>query len=503
MTPEHLARLLRDGEGLTVEFKRAREALNRDVYETICAFLNQRGGTLVLGAADDGSVTGVAPEAVAQLRKDLVNTLHNTQKINPPMQLAPEQVELEGQTLLVLSVPESSQVHSCTNRIFSRNEDGDFDITGHSQLLGELYLRKQVSYSENRIFPFIRLDDLRSDLIERVRHNVRLQRSGHPWAELDDLELLKSARLYQRDYQTGEEGISMAGALLFGRDEVVLGVVPHHRTDAILRVHDLDRYDDRDDIRTNLLESYDRLMAFVGKHIADPFYLEGDQRVSLRERIFREVVANLLIHREYLNPFPAKLVIQRDRVITENSNNPHGIGLLRPDDFAPSPKNPAIARVFREMQWAEELGSGVRNLFKYARAFGGQDPTLSEESIFRVTVMLPQLALVNGTLPALTVTAIGSQPESRAESRAESGAESGAESQERRVLAALTGEPLSKAELASRLGLPAVTGALNRSVRRLLDAQLISYTLPNKPNSRLQKYRLTPTGQAHLNQRDS
>ena len=472
MTPEHLARLLRDGEGLTVEFKRAREALNRDVYETICAFLNQRGGTLVLGAADDGRVTGIAPQAVAQIRKDLVNTLHNAQKINPPMQLVPEQLELDGQIVLVLSVPESSQVHSCNNRVFSRNEDGDFDITGHSQLLGELYLRKQVSYSENRIFPFIRLDDLRSDLIERVRHNVRLQRSGHPWAELDDLELLKSARLYQRDYQTGAEGISMAGALLFGRDEVVLGVVPHHRTDAILRVRDMDRYDDRDDIRTNLLESYDRLMAFVSKHVADPFYLEGDQRVSLRERIFREVVANLLIHREYLNPFPAKLIIQRDRVSTENSNNPHGMGLLRPDDFAPSPKNPAIARVFREMQWAEELGSGVRNLFKYARAFGGQDPILSEEPIFRVTVMLPTLSGVSGTLPTLTLKAVLAQAESGAESRAESGAES----QEQRLLAALAAGPLSKAELASRLGLPAVSGALNRTVRRLLAAELIEYT---------------------------
>ncbi|WKN24058.1 RNA-binding domain-containing protein [Azotobacter vinelandii] len=493
MSPEHLVELLRGGEGLTVEFKRAREALNRDIYETVCAFLNQRGGTLVLGAADDGRVTGIAPEALAQMRKDLANTLHNSQKINPPMPLVPEQVELDGQTLLVLSVPESSQVHSCNGRIFSRNEDGDFNISGYGQLLAERYLRKQVGYSENRIFPYIRLDDLRGDLIERVRHNVRLQRSGHPWAELDDLELLKSARLYQRDYQTGNEGISMAGALLFGRDEVVLGVVPHHRTDAILRVHDLDRYDDRDDIRTNLLESYDRLMAFVNKHIADPFYLEGNRRVSLRERIFREVVANLLIHREYLNPFhlnpfPAKLIIQYDRVSTENSNNPHGLGLLRPDDFAPSPKNPAIARVFREMQWAEELGSGVRNLFKYARAFGGQDPILREESIFRVTVMLPPVRL----------TVESPRPEWGAESQAESGAES----QEQRLLAALGGGALGKAELASRLGLPAVSGALNRRVRRLLDAGLIEYTLPDKPNSRLQRYRLTDAGRAHLNPQD-
>ena len=492
MTPEHLTQLLRAGEGLAVEFKRAREALNRDIYETICAFLNQRGGTLVLGAADDGTVTGIAPEALAQMRKDLANTLHNPQKINPPMPLVPEPVELDGQTLLVLSVPESSQVHSCNNRIFSRNEDGDFDITGHGQLLAELYLRKQVGYSENRIFPHIRLADLRADLIERVRRNVRLQRAGHPWAEMDDLELLKSARLYQRDYQTGAEGISMAGALLFGRDEVVLGVCPHHRTDAIVRVHDLDRYDDRDDIRTNLLESYDRLMAFVNKHVADPFHLEGNRRVSLRDLIFREVVANLLIHREYLNPFPAKLIIQRDRVLTENSNNPHGLGLLRPDDFAPSPKNPAIARVFREMQWAEELGSGVRNLFKYARVFGGQDPILNEESIFRVTVMLP---------PA-SQTATSRQPDSEADSGAESEAESEAGSPEQRLLAALSAGALGKAELASRLGLPAVSGALNRRVRRLLDAELIEYTLPDKPNSRLQQYRLTAAGRTHLNLQD-
>jgi len=141
------------------------------------------------------------------------------------------------------------------------------------------------------------------------------------------------------------------------------------------------------------------------------------------------------------------------------------------------------------MQWAEELGSGVRNLFKYARAFGGQDPILSEESIFRVTLMLPQYAA-------------GSAPQRGAESRAESGAESGAESQEQRLLAALGAGPLGKAELASRLGLPAVSGALNRTVRRLLAAELIEYTLPEKPNSRLQHYRLTPAGQARLNQQD-
>ena len=37
---------------------------------------------------------------------------------------------------------------------------------------------------------------------------------------------------------------------------------------------DLDRYDDRDDIRTNLIESFDRMMAFVEKHLDDKFFIE-------------------------------------------------------------------------------------------------------------------------------------------------------------------------------------------------------------------------------------
>ena len=47
---------------------------------------------------------------------------------------------------------------------------------------------------------------------------------------------------------------------------------------------------DRDDIRTNLLDSYDRLIAFGEKHLNAPFYLEGMQWVSLRSHILREIV---------------------------------------------------------------------------------------------------------------------------------------------------------------------------------------------------------------------
>ena len=66
-----------------------------------------------------------------------------------------------------------------------------------------------------------------------------------------------------------------------------------------------------------------------------------------------------------MNAFPAKLIIERGQVRTENSNKPHGFGLIDPETFSPFPKNPVIAHFFREIGRADELGSGVRKLMKY------------------------------------------------------------------------------------------------------------------------------------------
>jgi len=56
----------------------------------------------------------------------------------------------------------------------------------------------------------------------------------------------------------------------------------------LVRRENLDRYDDRLNIRVNLIEAYDLLMDFVAKHLSDPFYLDGIQRVSLRDKIFNK-----------------------------------------------------------------------------------------------------------------------------------------------------------------------------------------------------------------------
>ena len=64
-----LLEMIREGEGIATEFKTCRNRLSRDVYETVCAFLNRHGGTILLGVTDSGDIQGIEHDAVAQIKK--------------------------------------------------------------------------------------------------------------------------------------------------------------------------------------------------------------------------------------------------------------------------------------------------------------------------------------------------------------------------------------------------------------------------------------------------
>lgn len=60
----------------------------------------------------------------------------------------------------------------------------------------------------------------------------------------------------------------------------------------------------------------------------------------------------------------------------------------------------------------------------------------------------------------------------------------------------LADSPKSKADLSKKLGQKEVSGQLNKVVRQILAEGMIEYTVPDKPRSRLQKYRVTAKGMA-------
>lgn len=377
------------GEGLSLEFKRCGNQPGADTFETICSFANRQGGSILLGVLDDGAVEGIDARAVSAIERNIVNVVNNPDLFNVPPAIEFERITFGGGLIVLrIWVPMGPMVFRFRGTVYDRAADADIRVKSDAQI-NALYLRKQNYYTERRVYPWVTEQDLRLDLIPRVKSMILVNRMNHPWLSLEVDELFRSSRLYSRDPETGKEGFTVAAIMLFGKDDLILDVSPAYRTDAVLRRESVDRYDDRLVVKTNLLEAYDLLVGFCEKWLPDSFALEGMQRVSARDVIVRELVSNALIHRKFISPYIAKLVIDEEGIRTKNASRSLYSGPLTPDNLDPTPKNPIIANFFSQIGRAEELGSGTRNIFKYSRLYSGQDPELEDGDFFKAFVPVP------------------------------------------------------------------------------------------------------------------
>ena len=248
MTSEEIKRLIQNGEKIDVEFKEAKNALSKDVYDSVCSFNNRNGGHIVLGVNDKREIAGVNPDKVDKIIKEFTTAINNSQKIYPPLYLTPVSIDIEEKKLIYIRVPKGCQVCRHNGRIWDRSYEGDINITDNAELVYKLYARKQSSYFVNKVYP---------------------------------------------NYSSG---------------------------------------------------------------------------------------------------FPAKMIIDDEKITIENSNVAHGIGALDLQKFEPFPKNPSISKVFREIGIADELGSGMRNTYKYTQLYSGKNPIFEEGDIFRTIIPLKKIA---------------------------------------------------------------------------------------------------------------
>lgn len=386
ITSSRIKTLLTIGESQGIEFKRAADGPKADTFESVCAFLNKTGGDLFLGVGDDGEVVGLPAKGVEPMIRNFIKVMNDPNLFEPTTQLYPVHVVYKGKHLIHVHVPESPEVHRFKGVTYVRVHEADVRVKG-TDPIAQLFIRKQHIFTEQKVYPHVTKKDLRMDLIPIVK-NMCEARVGHPWLQMSADQILRSAQLLGVDAETGKKGVKAAGVLLLGSDDVIGDLFPAYMTDALLRRVNVDRYDDRETIRTNLIESYDKLLAFGEKHLPDKFYLEGDQRVSLRNKILREMIGNLLVHREFSSSRYARFIIEQDRMYTENANRAVHYGQITLKNLEPVAKNPIIASFFHQIGRADELGSGVRNLYHYVKLYSNAEPDFEEDDLFRLVVPL-------------------------------------------------------------------------------------------------------------------
>lgn len=389
LTSKEIERLLALGEGIRIEFKEAQNGVSDTLFDTVSSFLNKEGGIILLGVSDDGDVLGLKEANLMQLKQNVVTALNNPDVLNPPYTLPVLDAVYEGLNILYIRVPVSSLVHKHRGIIYDRENDSDIRIVDDRQI-SDIYFRKRQNFSETQIFPALQMEDLNQEVFDKVKRLIAAINTTHPWLTASNERILRDVNFLRRDFVTGEEGLTLAAALVFGKDETIGSILPAYKLDVMVRRVNLDRWDDRlPPLRTNLVDTYIKVLEFVKTKWPEKFFVEGEQRKDLRELIFRELVANVIIHREYNTALASEIIIYKDRVEAKNPNKPKFTGPLDLETFNAEPKNPNIRKFFSELTWADEIGSGIKNITKYLNFYTpGSRPSFIENDPFITSIPL-------------------------------------------------------------------------------------------------------------------
>lgn len=461
--------LLRQPESKTLEFKRDLSSPT-NLLKTLVAFANSAGGKLVVGVADDRQVLGGADPLADEER--ICNLIADS--IAPRLLPNVELATVDGRTLLLVEVfPSSSRPHYLKAlgpeagvfvRLGSTNRQVD------AALLSDL--RRSAEGIDFDELPMLGLTakDLDLDGAARLlQHKTPL-----------DQQALQSLRLLR--VEQGQLVPTQGAVLLFGRQR------EQYFPSAWIqcgRFRGTDKVDifDQAEIHDHLPLAVDAIELFLKKHAFKSAEFSGMRRKdewSIPLTMLREAIINALVHSDYSQRgTPIRIAFFDDRIDVESP------GMLLPgmtiDDMKSGVskiRNPVIARVFSELGLIEQWGSGVRRIFSEAVAQGLPEPVITE--------------IATGIRLSIRLRSLMPLPHANKGPRAQSGAQSGAQSI--MILNLLQKQPLSSNELLLQLGLQSKTGAFKRAIKELLEQGQIEYTMPDRIQSRMQKYRLTPAG---------
>ena len=480
--------LLQQPEGKTLEFKRDISS-PRPILKALVAFANTAGGRIIIGVLDDHNIVGVDNPLDEEER--LCNLIADS--ISPRLVPNIELMTVEDKTILIVDVFVSGQrphwltsegpEHGVYVRLGSTNRQADHALIAELRRSAE-----GISFDEMPM-PNLTINDLDLHLTHELFSDRRI---------VDEQALVTLKLLTQ--YQ-GRLVPTKGAIVLFGKNRTL------HFPDAWIQCgrfvgSDKAAIFDHIDIHDTLPQALDGIMLFLKKHAmraADFSDIRRQDIWSIPLTILREAIINALIHADYSQRgAPIRISFFDDRIEIENP----GIllsGLTLEDMMQGISKirNHVIARIFRELNLIEQWGSGVRRIFNEAKAQGLPEPQIIEIGM-RVRVII-RLAQPIGTQQRQEQTTSSEpRPESRPQSRPESQIASRLESTlAARILLHLHEEDAGKSHLAERLGHKSVSGELKKQIKRLLALDMIEMTVPEKPNSRLQKYRLTAAGK-HL-----
>lgn len=489
MSETRLAHLTALGEGFTTEFKRS---VPSNLGAEVCAFANATGGVILIGVTDEGDAVGV--ENHNRLKSQVQTTARSA---DPPIAV---EVESVGDVLVVTVPEQHGKPYSFGGRFYVR-EGANCQQMSRDEIRESFYKEGLIRFDETPCTRFDLQRDLTSEAWSRFAERARIPDDLEPLIALENLHLVR------------DEQMTHAGAWLLAED-VTRYSLQAAVTCALLRGVTKTHILDLKNFTGDLYSIYQQCIAYAQAKLNTaliPHVHGRDERLELPEDAIREALVNAIAHRDYRSTANVQMYIFHDRLeIVTPGGLPAG---MREEDLGIKsvPRNRLLFGMFHRMGMVEQIGSGIRRIRQECRDYGVEEPVIEVSDHWVTTTFarhaeqLPRMSRPSSQIPrprhAATPNQEAQDPEQEAQDEAGPNPDQpsgGLQKWEISVLRACLERPATGRELLAASGYASRTGNFKRAIAKYLAMNLLERTVPNKPRSGRQQYRLTAAGRQLL-----
>ena len=386
-------------EGYIIEFKGAKGGFPGSFWETYSAFANTAGGIIVLGVIEKNhrfKPDGLTEDQINQFRKAFWDSAHNPQKVSACLLNENDVIVdhyTDGSFILIFKIPRAPfdvkpvYINGNPKYAFRRNHEGDYICTQSE--ISRMYAEADLLAHplDSTILKNYSLEkDFDQPSINQYRQLFKLNHTGHAWNELTDIEFLKKIEGYRVDYETGEEGFTLAAVLMFGNELALRAALPHYFVDyreklsSDPRIRYTNRIYPDGTWEPNLFQFFFRVTQELYHAVPIPFRLEGLTRIdeTPAHESIREAICNCMIHAQWRMLEGIVIERYRDRLYFSNP----GTMLVPVEEFFEGGhsicRNQILQKMFIAIGRGERLGSGADIIRQGWRENGWPDPEIHE-----------------------------------------------------------------------------------------------------------------------------
>ena len=337
-----IKQLIANGENDKVEFK---TSFKNDSIESIVAFANTKGGSLLIGVNDSGEVVGV------DLGKETLQNHLNHIKQNSEPSVIPdvEVIMIDSKELLLITVNEYPiKPVSYKGRYYKRVQNSNHLMTPTE--IADMHLKVLNLSWDAYIYPDSGVDALDMQKIEKFQK--RVNEIGRFSIEEDTLTTLQKLKLIKDNKPT------IASMLLFAKEPIRTHIRVGRFKDDITII------DDRQ-ITDTLFEAVEETMKFIKTYMMVAYEFHGEiKRVEKWDypiNALREAVLNAIVHRDYREPSDIQIKIYDDKIVIASPGKLYGditLEKLKSKNYQSSLRNKLIAEAFYLTGNIEKYGSG-------------------------------------------------------------------------------------------------------------------------------------------------